>query len=235
MIITLKGANFSASNIGQLDSWFITKDFGSGVNYSGPTSVKKNAALNATITISSGYELNGSVSVTMGGSQVTSGVTTSGNTITISIASVTGAVTIKVPTKSTAGGGGSEEPDTPDVPSGSQVIKFDEQDLQSGYVTNSGQISSGGSHYYFTISAEGLESITFTAKCTGIASLPYFVHKAANGTIVPYANIMDYTAGQTVTIPINTTDGIMYVNAFAPADYQGTHYEYHTEIIVKYS
>ena len=127
MIITLKGANFSASNIGQLDSWFITKDFGSGVNYSGPTSVKKNAALNATITISSGYELDGSVSVTMGGNPVTSEVTTGGNPITISITSVTGGITIKVPTKSTAGGGGgggNEEPETPvtpDVPSGETV------------------------------------------------------------------------------------------------------------------
>lgn len=112
MIIYLKGANFSGegNNIGTLDSWFIQQEFGSGVNYSGPTSVKKNAALNATITINSGYELNGSVSVTMGGSQVTYGVTTSGNTITISITSVTGNVVIKVPTKSTGGGGGGDTP-----------------------------------------------------------------------------------------------------------------------------
>jgi len=105
MIITLTGANFSTSNIGTLSSWSISTVLGSGATYSGNRVVDKDAALNATVTIAEGYELGAAgVTVTMGGSAVTSGVTVNGNTIIISIAKVTGTVVIKVPTKNTATG-----------------------------------------------------------------------------------------------------------------------------------
>lgn len=111
MIITLKGANFSANNIGTLSTWSISRVLGNGAIYSGATYVDKNAALNATVTISEGYELNGAVTVTMGGSAVTSGVTVNGNTVTIAIASVTGNVVIKVPTVNVNTGEEEEEKD----------------------------------------------------------------------------------------------------------------------------
>jgi hypothetical protein len=117
MIITLTGANFSANNIGTLSTWTISRVLGDGATYSGDTYVDKGAALNATVTIASGYELGSAgVTVTMGGNAVTSGITTSGNTITIKINAVTGNVVIKVPTKNTATGeegGGNEEPVVP--------------------------------------------------------------------------------------------------------------------------
>ena len=104
MIITLKGANFSASNIGTLSTWRISTTLGAGATYSGATIVNKGAALTATVTIADGYELGSAgVTVTMGGSTVNA-ATVSGNTITISIASVTGNVVIKVPTKGTVTG-----------------------------------------------------------------------------------------------------------------------------------
>jgi hypothetical protein len=115
MIITLKGANFSASNINEyLDSYSISwKNVGKGTTYEKVTSVKKEAAFNTTITIAEGYELNGDVVVTMGGTDITDTVVTvEDSVITISIAKVTGNVVIKVPTVNTAGGG-EEEPDTP--------------------------------------------------------------------------------------------------------------------------
>lgn len=125
MIITLKGANFSTNNIGTLSTWTISRVLGNGATYSGDTYVDKNAALNATVTIAENYELNGSVTVTMGGSAVTSGITVDGNTITIAIASVTGNVVIKVPTKNTTTGeegGGDEEPEIPiNPPSGDET------------------------------------------------------------------------------------------------------------------
>ena len=105
MIITLKGANFSTNNIGTLSTWTISRVLGTGATYSGDTYVDKNASLNATVTITDGYELGSAgVTVTMGGSAVTSGVTVDGNTITIAIGSVTGNVVIKVPTVNTATG-----------------------------------------------------------------------------------------------------------------------------------
>ncbi len=102
MIITLTGANFSASNIGTLSTWSISRVIGSGATYAGPAYVNKNAALNATVTIADGYELGSAgVTVTMGG-VTQSGVTTTsedGKIVTISIGSVSGNVVIKVPTK----------------------------------------------------------------------------------------------------------------------------------------
>lgn len=103
MIITLKGANFSANNIGTLSTWMISRSLGNGATYEGASYVDKDAALNATVTIAEGYELNGDVVVTMGGVAVTSGVTVEENVITIAIASVTGNVVIKVPTKNVNG------------------------------------------------------------------------------------------------------------------------------------
>lgn len=119
MIITLKGADFSASNIGTLSSWRITRSLGTGATYEGATSVDKGAALSATVTIAEGYELGtAGVTVTMGGA-VISAATVNGNVITISIAEVTGNVVIKVPTVNISTGE-EEEPEIPvepDVPS----------------------------------------------------------------------------------------------------------------------
>lgn len=121
MIITLKKANFSSSNIGTLTTWSISRVLGSGATYSGDTLVNRGAALSATVTIADGYEIGSAgVSVTMGGSEVSGAYSTSsdGKTVTISIGSVTGNVVIKVPTKNVNTGtedGGNEEV-TPDVP-----------------------------------------------------------------------------------------------------------------------
>ena len=111
MIITIKGADFSTINIGTLSTWTILTTLGSGATYSGNRLVDKDGNLSATITIADGYELGSAgVSVIMGTTDVTSSASTvNGNTITISIASVTGNVTINVPTLIT----GEEEPEVP--------------------------------------------------------------------------------------------------------------------------
>lgn len=115
MIITLKGADFSASNIGTLSSWRITRSLGSGATYEGATSVDKGAAFSATVTLAEGYEIGtAGVTITMGGIVLSGAHSISGNVITITIASVTGNVLIKVPTINTAGG--EEEPDIPVEP-----------------------------------------------------------------------------------------------------------------------
>lgn len=99
MIITLKGANFSGNHI-DTDSYRITPYVDGGSSYSGPTSVIKEASYTGTVTIKDGFELNGDVTVTMGGSSVTPSI--NGKTITISIGSVTGPVVIRVTTKATS-------------------------------------------------------------------------------------------------------------------------------------
>ena len=68
MIIVLKNADFSQSNIGTLSSWRISRSLGAGATYEGPTSVNKGAALNAAIYIAAGYELGAAgITVTMNG------------------------------------------------------------------------------------------------------------------------------------------------------------------------
>ena len=126
MIITLIGADFSKSNIGTLSSWIISRVLGDGATYAGPSYVDKDAAFNATVTLDEGYEIGSAgISITMGGTALdSSAYTVNGNVITFTIASVTGSIVIKVPTLNTNTGeedgggdnGGSQNPDTPDVP-----------------------------------------------------------------------------------------------------------------------
>ena len=102
MIITLKGADFSASNIGTLSTWRITRSLGAGATYEGVTSVDKGAELNAVITIAEGYELGADgITVTMGNEVLSDVVTggTSENSWFVIIPEVTGNVVIKVPTQ----------------------------------------------------------------------------------------------------------------------------------------
>ena len=116
MIIVLKNADFSQSNIGTLSTWRITCSLGAGATYEGPISVDKDAALSATVTLAEDYEIGAAgVTVTMGGTTLSGAHSISGNMIIITIASVTGNVLIKVPTVNTATGE-EEEPDEPVVP-----------------------------------------------------------------------------------------------------------------------
>ncbi len=133
MIITLKGADFSASNIGTLSTWRIARSLGAGATYEGLTSVDKGAAFSATVTLAEGYEVGtDGVTITMGGTVLSGAHSISGNVITITIAEVTGNVLIKVPTVNTATGE-EEEPDTPEVPDDAVNAGLT---LYQGYVDN---------------------------------------------------------------------------------------------------
>ena len=106
MIITISGANFSASNIGTLSTWTVSKSIGAGAEHSIPSYVDKNSAFNYTITLKDGYTF-GTYSVTMGGQTITPTVTET--SMTINIPSVTGAIRIDVKTINSSTG----EPEEP--------------------------------------------------------------------------------------------------------------------------
>lgn len=112
MIITISGANFSASNIGTLSTWTVSKSIGAGAEHSIPSYVDKNSAFNYTITLKDGYTF-GTYSVTMGGQTITPTVTET--SITINIASVTGAIRIEVKTINSSTGE-EDRPVTPERP-----------------------------------------------------------------------------------------------------------------------
>lgn len=97
MIITLKGANFASSNIGTLDSWLISKSLTGVTIDNTATSVKKGEAYKAVITLKENYTFPDTITVTMGGTDITSTyVTKTATTITINIPSVTGNIVIRV-------------------------------------------------------------------------------------------------------------------------------------------
>lgn len=149
MIITLIGADFSASNIGTLSTWRISRSLGEGAIYEGPTFVEKGAAFNATITIAEGYELStAGVSVTMGGTVLSGAHSVAGNVIAITIASVTGNVVIKVPTVN-INAGEEEEPEVPDTPDTTDaVVNLTLANVDGNILYNTG---TGGSTYNATI------------------------------------------------------------------------------------
>lgn len=114
MIIVLKNANFSTSNIGTLSTWRISRSLGAGATYEGPISVDKGSVFSAIINLADGYEIGtAGVTITMGGIALSDAYSLDGNVITITIAEVTGNVLIKVPTINTSTGE-EEEPETPD-------------------------------------------------------------------------------------------------------------------------
>ena len=205
MIITIKGSAvdiFKDSHIGTISTWTISRVLGDGATYNGVTYVDKNAALNATVTINSGYELGSAgVIVTMGGNAVTSGVTVNGNTITIAIASVTGNVVIKVPTKNTV----TEEPETPvnptnytftinpDPPTATVTLSA------TGYSTGSGTGSksitvANGTEVNWSVSADGYDT----------QSGNYTVNSNYDMTVT----LDKQGAEDTILEPINTVSGI---------------------------
>jgi hypothetical protein len=153
MIIVLKNANFSASNIGTLSTWRIAHSIGTGAAYDGPTSIDKSAALSASVTLAEGYEIDATgVVVTMGGIALSDAYSIDGNVITITIASVTGNVLIKVPTVNTAGGDEPivpdepdtpVEPDTPDVPDAPVLVGYTAQTLDTSKYRLANLVSSG--------------------------------------------------------------------------------------------
>lgn len=99
MIITLKNADFSQSNVGNLAHWNISYNVGKGVTHSGSTAVKKDSPFSVIITIMEGYELDtAGVSVTMNNTLLTNAVTISTNSIAIDIPQVTGHIVIDIPT-----------------------------------------------------------------------------------------------------------------------------------------
>ena len=112
MILTIKGADFSAANIGTLNTVSIRKVIGRGVVHSIPNFVEKGSSVNWTITLNEDYEF-GSYAITMGGEVITPVVNES--VMTISIANVTGAISISVAT-TYVGVAEPEQPDMPDVP-----------------------------------------------------------------------------------------------------------------------
>ena len=101
----------------------------------------------------------------MGGTVLSDAHSISGNVITITIASVTGNVVIKVPTVNTAGGDEPEVPDTPDEPvidPKAPIVDLQLLNITDGVLRNMG---TGGSTYDATVKTV-LSSDSYTSDAT---------------------------------------------------------------------
>lgn len=96
MIITLVKADFSANNIGTLSSFNVLTNFGGGLQYNGPLTIERNGSLSASVIVDDNATVKKAV-LYMGG-QVVTNLTQVGNTISISIPTVTGHVIIEIET-----------------------------------------------------------------------------------------------------------------------------------------
>lgn len=96
MIVTLKGADFSGSNIGTLETYLVSKSIGIGVEYAIPSYVIAGASVNWALTLKKDYSF-GEYNVTMGDTTIIPTVVD--GTMTINIPKVTGDISIAVATQ----------------------------------------------------------------------------------------------------------------------------------------
>lgn len=150
MIITIKGADFSNSNVGTLDTYFISRNIDSGVTHNIPTSVSKNASANWQIVLSSGYEYV-SYSFTMGGEEIIPTVSEDGKTLTIVIPEVTANVYINVSVKMEG--------------SSSTITDLRSFETQPGFInsTNTWNNVTGEKYKFVLVPITGATSLTVTA------------------------------------------------------------------------
>lgn len=101
-----------------------------------------------------------------------------------------------------------------------------------GFIAASGSVSQSNSHYYSSIPAAGVQSISVTPTMAGaVDSLYYIIHKADNGTVTPYVHLKE-SIGVTKTINFGgTATGTIYFNEFVDNNNYG--YEYVTQAIIK--
>ena len=116
MILYIKGADFSASNIGTLSTYVIRKSLGLGMTHNIPNFVDKDAQdITWTVTLKTNYIFT-EYSILMGEEVITPTITD--NVMTISIPVVTNNITITIATEYQENTGGGSGDDSGDVVAG---------------------------------------------------------------------------------------------------------------------
>ena len=193
MIITLVKADFSANNIGTIDAWMVNRTLGVGASYEGVNSVAKGEAFTATINLATGYAVaNDGVVITMGGILVGDAVTIDGQTITITIAKVTGNILITVLTSKQG-----------IVQTITDVSGYD---LHFGFIGSTGAWNNINEKYqHVIIPITGTATLDITTQ----ESLPLYIaglrsySEPVSGEMLDYSESEDWTTR--IAIPKNTT------------------------------
>ena len=206
MILYIKGADFSSSNIGQLNTVIVNKQIGDGLEHAIPNYVNKNSAVDWVLTLQENYTIDSCV-ITMNGEVLTP--TISGNQIIISITNVTGPISIVIQTSHTQ--------TSEDV----VLIIRDQPNLTPGYVDGSGVVraETSKSHSYFTYPAIGVKSMTLIGSGRGqTGDLHYVIQKYDDGTPSnPYVKINGVLTEEnsyTTTVELINDGGMLYINGW---------------------
>lgn len=205
MIITIKGADFSGSNIGTLDTYLVSKSIGAGATHDIPNYVTKNAAVSWTITLSEGYTF-GTYSITMGGATVTPTISSDGKTMTIAIAAVTGKVVISVATVNESTGEEGDMESTIVLAEGSSGYSV------VGFVRPAGTISDSNSYRrtdYIDISSYGFKTITAATSPASVSVAPVVFFDSEKTLLSGYTPAEASTAIVEVTVEV--PEGATYV------------------------
>jgi hypothetical protein len=104
-----------------------------------------------------------------------------------------------------------------DHPEGTETVVYSEQTLiPLHYVGQDGTINTSDKHSYFTLPADGIQTITITPPDVNALNsrntISYVIVKATDGTVTHYAPINAATA--TVIELGGTTTGTVYFNVF---------------------
>ena len=217
MIITLTGATFT-KYIGTLDSYTVFTTVGTGCSpASSTTTVDKDSAYSETFTLSDNYAVGSAgITITMGTTTYTeadtSVISVSGQTITISIPSITATTYINSPTVNTSTGdedsGTVVNPDTGEYPfDTASMIKFDlsAAEWEQGTVGNTGANGSSATRIRTkTPYSVPYDNVTFYVKVDS----PYVggIRSGTSATSTPlnqywFSNDAEYGGGISSKIP----------------------------------
>lgn len=192
MIITLVKADFSANNIGTVDAWMVNRTLGVGASYEGVNSVAKGEPFTAIINLATGYTVaDGGVVITMGGIPMGDAVTINGQTITITIAKVTGNILITALTKQ----GVVQE-----------ITDVSGYDLHLGFMSSTGAWNNINEKYkHIVIPITGAATLDITSQ----ESTPLYMaglrsySEPVNGEMPDYSENEDWSTR--IAVPKNTT------------------------------
>lgn len=210
MIITLKSADFSVNNIGTLDSWMISTSLDIGAIYQGATRVNKGGSFVGTIIINSSYELDGNITVIMGGNIVSGVVSGSGNSYTITIGNVTGNVNIVVNTKVKENGGEVDPSDpTPEPEPEPEEVKY------------TLTINPNPSDATVVMNGNNQKSITVSKGQTVIWSVSKTGYTIQSGSWTANANetkniVLTAESANSATLTVNAAPAGVQIHTYAP-------------------
>jgi hypothetical protein len=156
MIITINGADFSAANIGTLNTYSVYAYIGSGAIYNIPNYVLIDSNINWTISLKNGYSF-GEYSITMGDTLITPTITD--NTMQIAINNVTENIVITIATIDESGNSDLGYTEITDISSYERL---------SGFISSENVWNNFNEKYeYIIIPIDGEASLSITGSNAG--------------------------------------------------------------------